>query len=78
VSLTPDKIQTLDGERSVFLQTKSATGIALVKVQYGAEFLQYIPLLINSPEGIAEWKQDEKLMTALKMLEIEQENWYTN
>jgi hypothetical protein len=43
----------------------------LVKVQYGKQTLSYFPLLINTPEGIAIWKQNEKLMLALKILGVE-------
>jgi hypothetical protein len=52
----------------VFLQSTTSTGFTLVRVQYGDETLALLPLLINTPEGIAAWKENTKLMTALQLL----------
>jgi hypothetical protein len=58
----------LEEERSIFLQSTANTGLCLVRIQYGDNMLAILPLLINTPEGIAAWKENTKLMTALQLL----------
>lgn len=71
LSFTPESIQVLDTERKVFIQTTGATGLALVQVTYGTKVLAQLPLLINTPEGIALRKQNERLVAALRSLGLE-------
>jgi hypothetical protein len=42
----------------------------LAKISYNNNLLTYLPILINTPEGIALRKQNEKLMAALDALGI--------
>jgi hypothetical protein len=37
---------------------------------YNNKILSYLPVLINTPEGIEAWKENTKLMTALTLLGI--------
>ncbi|MDR2415742.1 MAG: hypothetical protein LBD75_03950 [Candidatus Peribacteria bacterium] len=50
------------------MQSTANTGLCLVRIQYGDNMLAILPLLINTPEGIAAWKENTKLMTALQLL----------
>ncbi|MDR0651300.1 MAG: hypothetical protein LBG59_08105 [Candidatus Peribacteria bacterium] len=61
----------MEEERSVFLQSTVTTGFTLIRIQYGDETLAIFPLLINTPEGIATWKENTTLMTALRLLGLQ-------
>ncbi|MDR2191096.1 MAG: hypothetical protein LBP53_08280 [Candidatus Peribacteria bacterium] len=63
-------MQVLDGERTLFLQSTASTGLALVHIQYGNITLATLPILINTPEGIAARKENKKLMEALQALHL--------
>jgi hypothetical protein len=71
LSFSPHQIQIIDNERNIFVQSSAATGLVLAKISYNNNLLTYLPILINTPEGIALRKQNEKLMTALHLLGIE-------
>jgi hypothetical protein len=66
LTFTPAKIQVLDNERKIFLQTTATTGLALVNINYGDTTLSSFLLFINTPEKIAEFQQNEKLVQLLK------------
>jgi hypothetical protein len=66
ITFIPDKIQVLDSERKIFLQTTSSTGVALVKVTYGESVLASYLLFINTPEELTILKQNNNLMTLLQ------------
>ena len=70
LSVSPSKIQSLGGERKVFLQSNEWTGLVLFEVKYGDKRLTYLPILINDKEWIEKWKQNEKLIIALELLGI--------
>jgi len=55
----------------MFLQSKTATGLALVSVKYGEDVLHRFPVLINDREGIEKRKGNTLLMEALRLLGIE-------
>jgi hypothetical protein len=71
LSFTPERIQVLEGERNVFIQSASHTGIVLVNVKYGEKVLARLPILINTAAGIEERKQNEQLMRALELLGLD-------
>ena len=70
LSVTPSRIQSLEGERNVFIQSNAGTGLALFEVKYGDKRLTYLPILINDKEWIEAWRQNEKLMLALELLGV--------
>lgn len=62
----PEKIQVLDGERKIFLQTTASTGLALLKVNYGDKNIASYLLFIDTPENLDILKQNEKLLALLQ------------
>ncbi|MDR1381309.1 MAG: hypothetical protein LBJ47_07500, partial [Tannerella sp.] len=67
IALIPDNIQVLDSERPLFLQSNTLSGLVFVKVMYNNQIFSYLPVLINTPEGIEAWKENTKLMSCLKI-----------
>jgi hypothetical protein len=63
---SPEKIQVLESERKIFLQTTTSTGLALVNVNYGEKTLASYLLFVDTPEHLALLKQNEKLVNLLQ------------
>lgn len=68
ITITPSKIQTLVGDRTLFVQAKNQTWITIITIKYWEITLARFPVLIWTAEEILLRKENAALMEALQEL----------